>query len=67
MSQLEVLEQAVDLAGINSNDIAVGITNQRETTVIWDRRTGKPVYNAIVWRDRRTSGFCDALRAKVVI
>ncbi len=43
---------------------AIGITNQRETTVVWDRRTGEPVYNAIVWQDRRTAKFCDALRAE---
>jgi glycerol kinase len=43
---------------------AIGITNQRETTVVWDRKTGNPVYNAIVWQDRRTSKFCDELRAE---
>lgn len=43
---------------------AIGITNQRETTIVWDRRTGEPVYNAIVWQDRRTAGFCDELRAQ---
>ena len=42
---------------------AIGITNQRETTVVWDRRTGRPVHNAIVWQDRRTAPRCDALRA----
>src|SRR5690606_1015718 len=42
---------------------AVGITNQRETTLIWDRRTGQPIHNAIVWQDRRTSGICDRLKA----
>lgn len=41
---------------------AIGITNQRETTIVWDKQTGKPVYNAIVWQDRRTSGYCDRLR-----
>ena len=51
-------------AGLTAKDIAgVGITNQRETTVIWDRATGKPIHNAIVWQDRRTADFCDALRA----
>jgi glycerol kinase len=50
--------------GLTAKDIAgVGITNQRETTVIWDRATGKPIHNAIVWQDRRTADFCDALRA----
>ncbi len=49
---------------MTSKDIAaVGITNQRETTVVWDRRTGQPIYNAIVWQDRRTSAFCNAVRA----
>ena len=42
---------------------AIGITNQRETTIIWDRATGEPVYNAIVWQDRRTAAFCDQLKA----
>ncbi len=45
-----------------SDIVAIGITNQRETTVIWDRETGKPIYNAIVWQDRRTANFCDALK-----
>jgi len=43
--------------------VAIGITNQRETTILWDRKTGDPIHNAIVWQDRRTSGFCDQLRA----
>src|SRR3989442_1631589 len=56
---LEVLSQA----GKTAKDIAaIGIPNQRETTVIWDRRPGQPVYNAIVWQDRRTAGFCDQLK-----
>jgi glycerol kinase len=51
-------------AGIGATDIAaIGITNQRETTVLWDRATGRPVANAIVWQDRRTAGMCDQLRA----
>ena len=41
----------------------IGITNQRETTVVWERKTGKPVYNAIVWQDRRTAAYCDELKA----
>jgi glycerol kinase len=49
--------------GLNSTDIvAIGITNQRETTVVWDKTTGEPVYNAIVWQDKRTSGICDELK-----
>jgi glycerol kinase len=44
--------------------VAIGITNQRETTVVWDKTTGKPVYNAIVWQSRQTMGICDELKAK---
>ncbi len=43
---------------------AIGITNQRETTIVWDRATGKPIYNAIVWQDRRTAAFCQQLKAQ---
>ena len=51
-------------AGVSATDIAaIGITNQRETTVLWDRKTGEPVANAIVWQDRRTAQRCDALRS----
>src|SRR5476649_2864911 len=50
-------------AGLEARDIAgIGITNQRETTVVWDRDTGKPIHNAIVWQDRRTADRCDDLR-----
>ncbi len=59
-TQLKVAQQAVQ----NANIAAIGITNQRETTVIWDRETGEPIYNAIVWQDRRTAGFCDELKAE---
>ncbi len=63
-SQLGVIAESLVRAGITAEDIAaVGITNQRETTVVWDRKTGKPVYNAIVWQCRRTTEFCDSLRA----
>jgi len=63
-SQLGVAAEAVAKAGLRGTDIAaIGITNQRETTVVWDRRTGKPVYNAIVWQDRRTAAYCDELKA----
>ncbi len=58
---IEALEK-VNLTAENIS--AIGITNQRETSIIWDKKTGKPVYNAIVWQDRRTSGFCDEIRAK---
>lgn len=64
-SQLEVAREAIDQAGISARDIlAIGITNQRETTVIWDRETGKPCYNAIVWQCRRTAPYCQALQAR---
>ncbi len=62
-SQLEVARAAFANAGVTAGEVAgIGITNQRETTVIWERRTGKPIYNAIVWQDRRTSKFCDDLK-----
>lgn len=63
-SQAAVAVEAISLLGINGKQIAgIGITNQRETTVVWDRVTGEPVYNAIVWQDRRTAGYCDELKA----
>jgi glycerol kinase len=63
-SQTETAIEALAKAGLNARDIAaVGITNQRETTLIWDRATGQPVSNAIVWQDRRTSARCDAVRS----
>jgi glycerol kinase len=64
-SQSGVVSEALAAADLNEHDIAaIGITNQRETTVLWDRETGEPVYNAIVWQDRRTADYCDALRAR---
>lgn len=64
-SQASVIAGAIASIGINGLDIAaIGITNQRETTIVWDRKTGDPVYNAIVWQDRRTSSYCDALKAE---
>ncbi|GAA1713899.1 glycerol kinase GlpK [Propioniferax innocua] len=61
----EVIGQALSVAQINRHQLAgVGITNQRETTVVWDRETGKPIYNAIVWQDTRTQKIIDALGAK---
>ena len=63
-SQASVIAEAMASIGINGLDIAgIGITNQRETTIVWDRETGEPVYNAIVWQDRRTSAYCDYLKA----
>src|SRR6267143_361146 len=62
-TQIGVAAEAMTRAGLESRDIAaLGITNQRETTVVWDRKTGEPVGNAIVWQDRRTAGFCDRLK-----
>ena len=62
-TQLGVAAEAVSKAKLVAKDIAaIGITNQRETTIVWDRATGKPIYNAIVWQDRRTSTFCDELK-----
>ena len=64
VTQLDVARQAVERAGAGFADIAaIGITNQRETTVLWDRASGLPVCNAIVWQDRRTASACDALNA----
>ena len=62
-SQAGVAAEAVTRAGLSAGDLAaIGITNQRETTIVWERRTGRPVHNAIVWQDRRTAGLCDRLR-----
>jgi glycerol kinase len=62
-SQAGVAAEATAKMGINGTNIkAIGITNQRETTIVWDRTTGEPVYNAIVWQDRRTAAFCDQLK-----
>ena len=63
-SQAGVAAEATTSFGINGKNIAaIGITNQRETTIVWDRETGQPVYNAIVWQDRRTSEYCDKIKA----
>jgi glycerol kinase len=62
-TQLGVATEAVLKANLTINDIAaIGITNQRETTVVWDRHTSQPIYNAIVWQDRRTAAYCDQLK-----
>ena len=64
-TQLGVAVEAMGKIGAAAGDIAaIGITNQRETTIVWDRHTGEPVYNAIVWQCRRTSAYCDQLRAQ---
>ncbi|MDD3723169.1 MAG: glycerol kinase GlpK [Lutibacter sp.] len=63
-SQISVAAEVVAQEGISGKGIAaIGITNQRETTIVWDRKTSKPIYNAIVWQDRRTSKYCDELKA----
>jgi len=63
-TQFGTMAEAVAKAGINMKQIAgIGITNQRETTVVWDKKTGQPVYNAIVWQDRRTAALCDELKS----
>lgn len=62
-SQAAVAVTAITKAGINGKNIAaIGITNQRETTIVWDRDSGEPIYNAIVWQDRRTADFCNTLK-----
>ena len=62
-TQLGVAAEAIVMAGLTPKDIAaIGITNQRETTVVWDKQTGQPIHNAIVWQDRRTASYCDELK-----
>lgn len=64
-TQLEVAQAAMAKIGVTSADIAaIGITNQRETTIVWDKNTGEPIYHAIVWQCRRTSEYCDSLKEK---
>ena len=67
-TQLTVAQTAMEKLGITAQDVAaIGITNQRETTIVWDKATGKPVCNAIVWQCRRTAEYCDSLRAKGLV
>ncbi len=62
---VEVVQEVIKSSGISADEIAaIGITNQRETTIIWDKETGEPIYNAIVWQDRRTAVFCESLKAE---
>ena len=62
-TSLDTARQALANAGISADQIAaIGITNQRETTLLWDRNSGEPVYNAIVWQDRRTADYCNSLK-----
>ena len=64
-SQISVAAEVMSRAGLSARDMeAIGITNQRETTVVWERTTGRPIYNAIVWQDRRTAAFCDQLKSE---
>ena len=64
-SQIEIARDALSKANLTAVDIvSIGITNQRETTIIWDKNNGKPVYNAIVWQCRRTAPICDQLKGK---
>ncbi|WP_411897877.1 glycerol kinase GlpK [Elizabethkingia occulta] len=64
-SQISVAAEVIAKAGISGLEVAaIGITNQRETTVVWDRHTSEPIYNAIVWQDRRTSRYCDELKSQ---
>ena len=64
-SQISVAAEVIAKAGISGLEVAaIGITNQRETTIVWDKETSEPVYNAIVWQDRRTSKYCDSLKEK---
>lgn len=64
-SQLSTIHEVISKAAITANDIAaIGITNQRETTLVWNKSTGEAIYNAIVWQDRRTAKICDELKAK---
>ena len=64
-TQSWVMRECLAQAKVNASEVAAaGITNQRETTVVWDKKTGAPVHNAIVWQDRRTAGFCDELKAR---
>lgn len=64
-SQASVIAEAITSIGIDGSNIAgIGITNQRETTIVWDSETEEPIYNAIVWQDRRTSEYCDQLKAE---
>ena len=67
-SEAAVIAEAISKIGINGLDIAaIGITNQRETTIVWDAETGNPICKAIVWQDRRTSAFCDSLKDRGLV
>ena len=64
-SQFSVITEAIEKAGITDEQVAcIGIANPRETTIVWDRKSGEPIYQAIVWQDRRTADFCEELKAE---
>src|SRR5688500_2022694 len=64
-TQVAVATEAMVQARLTPKDMAaIGITNQRETTIVWEKKTGRPVHNAIVWQDRRTAEYCDSLKAQ---
>ena len=64
-SQMGVAVEAMSMIGATADDVAaIGITNQRETAIVWDKNTGEPVYHGIVWQCRRTSEYCDSLKEK---
>src|SRR5579872_3906861 len=64
-SQFEVLNRLITKNKVEASSInAIGITNQRETTIVWNRKTGEPIYNAIVWQDKRTAAICEELKTK---
>jgi len=62
-SQMHVLQELITQNGVSASDIkGIGITNQRETVIVWDKHTGEPVYNAIVWQDKRTADICENMK-----
>ncbi len=64
---LKVLKNVIIKANtLKGKILSIGITNQRETTILWNKKTGKPVYNAIVWQDRRTQNYCEILKKKIM-
>ena len=64
-STVEVVKEVLDTTGVAAEDVlGIGITNQRETTLVWEKETGKPIYNAIVWQDRRTASYCEELQVE---
>ncbi len=67
-SMVEVMREALEQANMTASEIsAIGITNQRETTVVWDKNTGDPIYNAIVWQSRQTAPICEDLKARGLV